>query len=311
MLLTTIGLIGKIMIEYNETYLDFEDVRIRPQFSFINSRRDVNIQSQLPDMLLDLPVVVPSMRSLVTERLIYNIEARGGVVVQPRQTTFDAQRIILNSSLDTAMETARWLVEKGSSGALCIEIANGYMKRLYRTVAQVRKEYPDLIIWAGTVATANGVEILSEAGANVVLVGIGVGKACITTDKTGVGMPMLGTILDCARVGTPIISAGGLRKPADFVKAIAAGADACMIGALLVGCTDIKNPNMYYGMASFEEKNSRENIEGTIIFTDERSVSSLDVTQELEEGLRSAMSYSNAENLNQFRSRVDLVRVSR
>src|SRR3990167_3904180 len=218
--------------------LTFDDFRIVPRTpSYVESRRTVDTSVALTGLSLAVPVIVPGMKSLVTQALIDNVEAAGGAVAQPRNVIFRAGRPIINVSMNQAENVAASL--HGRS-ILSIEIANGHMSKLGNLVESIKRAHPDRIVWAGTVADARGAKFLAEGGADAIIVGIGVGQACTTTDKTGVGLPLVESLIDIYKSGiqVPIITSGGLRKPADFVKAIALGADACMTGSLVAGCLD-------------------------------------------------------------------------
>lgn len=286
----------------------FDDVTILPNTpTYVNSRKDVDIRGVINGLFYDIPAVVPGMNSLYTNQLHRNVRANGGLVVTPRDAyiVVGLDNLIINSSLDTAMQIADLLSGYGGHHVLSIEIANGHMARLGDKIRQIKDKYPKLSIWAGTVTTPEGVEYLSKCGADAVILGIGVGKACTTTNVTGVGYPMFQTILDCATLDVPIISAGGLRKPADFVKAIGAGADLAMIGALVAGCSDTKDTAYYSGQASEYVKGKDSGfIEGRSVQVLNREETSADVLRQLSDALRSAMSYVGALTLSEFRAKI-------
>lgn len=286
---------------------DFNEYRLIPaDTSYINTRTECNTKTEMGGVYFGLPAVVPSMRGIVSEKVIENVEKHGGVVIQPRGVETYARVIARNSSLSTALEVAEKLPE---NGILSIEIANGHMARLLDVVKEVREFRDDIKIWAGTVITAEAVNRLGNAGADAVIIGIGPSSACSTTNKTGVGLPPMRTVIDCATANYPVILAGGLREPKDFVLALAAGADACMIGGLLKGCSDLMTPGLYYGMASEFEKPDRVNLEGVVERVDRRDKTSADVMQELEEGLKSAMSYCDSSTLKEFRHKAKIIRL--
>ena len=190
-----------------------------------------------------------------------------------------------------------------------MEIANGNRSKLGNLVESIKRAHPDRIVWAGTVADARGAKFLAEGGADAIIVGIGVGQACTTTDKTGVGLPLVESLIDIYKSGiqVPIITSGGLRKPADFVKAIALGADACMTGSLVAGCLDTAEAPYYYGEASAKAKQQYgkevDYIEGKEIAVIQTRTSK-EVVIDLKEALQSAMSYCNSTTLKEFRERV-------
>ena len=123
---------------------------------------------------------------------------------------------------------------------ICIDVANGYMERLVDVCKRVRKKYPKKIIIAGNVATGEMTqELIINGGVDIVKVGIGPGSACLTRMKTGVGIPQLSAIIDCADAahgcGGFIIGDGGITCPGDMAKAFGGGADFAMCGGIFSG----------------------------------------------------------------------------
>ncbi len=120
-----------------------------------------------------------------------------------------------------------------------IDTAHGHSHMVIESVARARADWPDAVIVAGNVATAEATIALAKAGADVVKVGIGPGSICTTRIVAGVGVPQLSAVMDCAdaarKHGITTIADGGIRSSGDVAKALAAGADAVMIGSLLAG----------------------------------------------------------------------------
>lgn len=153
---------------------------------------------------------------------------------------------------------------------ICIDVANGYIESLVHFCKRVREKYPDKIIVAGNVVTREIVEeLILNGGVDVVKVGIGPGSACLTRMKTGVGMPQLSAIMECADaahgVGGHIIGDGGITCPGDMAKAFGGGADFVMVGGAFSGHDEnpgeiITNPDgtqskLFYGMSSSHAMN--------------------------------------------------------
>ncbi|MFW6320070.1 MAG: GMP reductase, partial [Bacillota bacterium] len=122
---------------------------------------------------------------------------------------------------------------------ICIDVANGYSEHFGDYVEKVRKTYPDHVIIAGNVVTADMTQELILRGADIVKVGIGPGSVCTTRIQTGVGYPQLSAIIECADaahgLGAHIISDGGCTCPGDVAKAFGAGADFVMLGGMFAG----------------------------------------------------------------------------
>jgi GMP reductase len=122
---------------------------------------------------------------------------------------------------------------------VCIDVANGYTERFVDFVKQFRTLYPEIVIIAGNVCTADQTQELILNGADIIKCGIGPGSVCTTRIKTGVGYPQLSSIIECADaahgLGGLIIADGGCSSPGDVAKAFAAGADFVMLGGMLAG----------------------------------------------------------------------------
>jgi len=122
---------------------------------------------------------------------------------------------------------------------VCIDVANGYSERFTNFVADFRLLYPNIVIIAGNVVTADQTQELILNGADIVKVGIGPGSVCTTRIQTGVGYPQLSAVIECADaahgLGGHIIADGGCTCPGDVAKAFAAGADFVMLGGMLAG----------------------------------------------------------------------------
>jgi IMP dehydrogenase len=120
-----------------------------------------------------------------------------------------------------------------------VDTAHGHSSNVMKTIEMLKKQYPDLELVAGNVATADATEDLIKAGADAVKVGIGPGSICTTRVISGVGVPQMSAIFNCSKLarkyGVPIIADGGIKFSGDIVKAIAGGASTVMLGSILAG----------------------------------------------------------------------------
>jgi len=120
-----------------------------------------------------------------------------------------------------------------------IDVANGYSEQFVQFVSEMRNEFPDIVIMAGTVVTGEMTEQLLISGADIVRIGIGSGSVCTTRKKTGVGYPQLSAVIECADAAHGlkghIVSDGGCTMPGDVAKAFGGGADFVMLGGLFSG----------------------------------------------------------------------------
>jgi IMP dehydrogenase len=218
---------------------------------------------------------------------------------------------------------------------IVIDVANGYTQSVREAVKKIKKEFNVEVI-AGNVATSEGVEILADAGADAIRVGIGPGSACITRLVAGVGVPQLTAIIECseaaAKYDIPIIADGGIRKAGDVVKALAAGASTVMLGNLLAGTDESpgtaiirkgRKYKIYRGMAShgaylgrmekegkFDEEEIEayvsEGVEGLVEYRGNVA----EVINQLVGGLRSGMSYAGARNIKELQKNAVFIKIT-
>ncbi len=249
----------------------------------------------------------------------------------------DAQgRLLAGAAVGVSSDTykrAAALVE-AEVDVLVVDTAHGHSRNVLETVAELRRRYPDLCIVGGNVATAEGTRDLIEAGASVVKVGIGPGSICTTRVVAGIGVPQVTAIYDCATVarqyGVPIIADGGIRYSGDIVKAIAAGADAVMLGSLFAGTEEAPGESeifqgrrfkVYRGMGSlgamkagsrdryFQENEKKlvpEGIEGRVPYKGPLA----DTVFQLIGGLKAGMGYCGVKNLQELKEKTRFIRVT-
>ncbi|WP_297449361.1 IMP dehydrogenase [uncultured Alistipes sp.] len=140
--------------------------------------------------------------------------------------------------------------------AIAIDTAHGHSKGVIDMLKRVKREYPDLDVVVGNIATGEAARMLVDAGADGVKVGIGPGSICTTRVIAGVGVPQLSAIYDVSKAiagsGVPVIADGGLRYSGDIVKALAAGADAVMAGSLLAGVEESPGETIIYNGRKFK-----------------------------------------------------------
>ena len=179
-------------------------------------------------------------------------------------------------------ERAAALIEAGAD-MLVLDSAHGHSKGIIDCTAGLKSRFPDAAICAGNIATAEGAEALIAAGADVLKVGIGPGAICTTRVVAGIGVPQITAICETAmaarRHGIPIISDGGIQYSGDIVKALAAGADAIMIGSLFAGCEESPGESeiyqgrrfkVYRGMGSLGAMGAAENSSRDRYFQEDR-----------------------------------------
>ena len=232
---------------------------------------------------------------------------------------------------------AALLIEAGAD-VIVVDIAHGHSDNAIDAVTALRREFGDIEIVAGNVATAAGTRDLIEAGADAVKVGVGPGSICITRIVTGFGVPQLTAIADCAEAArpfeAPVIADGGIQTSGDVAKALAAGADSVMLGSLLAGTDEspgvvvMRNNRRYKvsrGMASLgatmdrpdrRSKEGEDDPDMTEVVAEgvEAAVpyrgSAQDVLNQLVGGLRSALSYGGATTIQELQANAEFMLIS-
>lgn len=326
------------MKEYsNKEQLSFDDILLVPQFSGINSRRDVSLSTILSDGLeLDLPIIAAPMDTVCEESMALAMSKAGGLGVIHRYMSVEEQAAKIRLVRDADAVVGGSVGARGSfvkdaeslanAGAtlILIDIANGHSHHATSAVGALKEAFgEDVHIMAGNVATWEGFARLADAGADSIRVGIGGGSACTTRVVSGHGVPTLASILDIReRFGyedsPALIADGGIRNSGDAAKALAAGAHAVMVGRLLAGTTESpgeveSNHKVFRGMASREAQEDGRGVVSGVegISTRVPFVGSVNhIINDLSAGLRSALSYTGVERLVDFHAESMYNRVS-
>ena len=223
---------------------------------------------------------------------------------------------------------------KAKVDVIVIDTAHGHSANVLRVVKMVRDAYPDLGIIAGNVATGEATKALIEAGVDAVKVGIGPGSICTTRVVAGIGVPQVTAILECYEAakpyGIPIIADGGIKYSGDMTKAIAAGANVCMMGSIFAGCDESpgtfelfqgRKYKVYRGMGSIAamENGSKdryfqqdakklvpEGVEGRVAYKGTVE----DTVFQLIGGIRSGMGYCGAKTIEDLKESGRFVKIS-
>jgi IMP dehydrogenase len=243
---------------------------------------------------------------------------------------------------DDSYKRARMLVDAGVD-ALVVDSAHGHSRNVLEMVSRLTHDVPTVDVIGGNVATAAGAQALIDAGADAVKVGVGPGSICTTRVVAGVGVPQVTAIMEAARAcrpaGVPVIGDGGMQYSGDIAKAIVAGADTVMLGSLLAGCEESpgdlifingKQFKSYRGMGSLGAMQSRgqhrsyskdryaqddvlsddklvpQGIEGQVPFRGPLA----GVAYQLVGGLRAAMGFVGAADLDALHERGQLIRIT-
>jgi GMP reductase len=280
-------------IDYSEKF-HFDDLIIKPTYSKLSSREEVNLvvdyETKFSNKKISgVPVISANMDTISGFEMAKALQAenmfcalhkyihhQGSVWPNPEYQLSGLKKVqqfleepkgsnsfVTIGMAEEDLDILKTL--KSSLSKVCIDVANGYMQKFLDFVAKVRDLYPDVIIMAGNVATPEGVEQLEKVGVDICKAGIANGGHCDTKNKAGVGYPQLSVCLDCSQackeLGILLCSDGGIKKPADICKGIAAGANFIMAGGIFGGYMECcgrweydrenkKNKMLMYGMSS-------------------------------------------------------------
>lgn len=245
-------------------------------------------------------------------------------------------RLLAGAAVGTARDTFARVEALDGAGldVLVVDTAHGHSRNVLNIVTELKQAFPHLEIIAGNVATAAATEALIKAGADAVKVGIGPGSICTTRVVAGIGVPQITAICDCAEIAArydvPIIADGGIKFSGDIVKALAAGADVCMMGNLLAGTEESpgeviilqgRSYKVYRGMGSlgamskgssdryFQEDSRKfvpEGIEGRVPYKGHVS----ETVYQLVGGLKAGMGYCGVKDIADLQKNAQFIRIT-
>jgi IMP dehydrogenase len=318
----------------HRTY-SYDDVLLVPQYSDIRSRSEIDISTNLSNGIeLQLPIFASPMDTVSEAAMGIAMNQLGASAIIHRYNTIQEQTNEINKIgsprivgaaigiTGDYLERASALVDCGTD-FLCVDVAHGHHVMVKEALYELRKLFgDDYHLMAGNVATLQGINDLADWGADSVRCNIGGGSICSTRIQTGHGLPGLQTIIECAKTDrdVKIIADGGIKNSGDMVKALAAGADAVMVGSLLAGTTqtpgemfmDAKGGRWktYRGMASKEAqvewRGKYSSFEGVATRVPHRG-SVIEILEDLEKGIRSGFSYTGARNLRELQTKAQFV----
>lgn len=330
-----------------ELKLDFQNVLIRPKRSTLKSRIQVSLERTFvfrhaKKQWTGIPIMASNMDTTGTFEIarvfaenkmltilhkFYTAEE----IIQFLEENPSFLPYVAISSGCTENDLARLqkIMTESKVDMICLDVANGYTEQFVETVAKTRKMFPEKIIIAGNVVTADMTESLILAGADIIKVGIGGGSVCTTRKQTGCGYPQLSAVIECADAAhglkAQIISDGGCVVPGDIAKAFGGGADFVMLGGMLSGHDESggtlveiegKKYKEFYGMSSstamekhYGEVAEYRSSEGKRVLVPYRG-KIRDTVKDFLGGLRSACTYVGAVALRELSKRTTFIRVS-
>ena len=223
---------------------------------------------------------------------------------------------------------------KAKVDIIVLDSAHGHSQNVINALKKVKAAYPDLPVIAGKVATAAGCEDLIKAGADCVKIGMGPGSICTTRVVAGIGVPQITAIMDCYEVAKkydiPIIADGGIQYSGDIVKALAAGANVCMMGSMFAGTEESpgeivlyagRSYKTYRGMGSIaamedgskdryfqsgQKKLVPEGVEGMVAYKGKAE----DIVFQMIGGIKSGMGYCGAPTIEQLQANAEFVKIT-
>ena len=332
-------------------YLTYDDVNIVPKYSELESRSDVDLNTKLTkNVELRIPIVSTPMDTITEYDMALEMMRWGGAGFVHRFMNIDEQVEIIkelkkvreinieiyDSPLCAAvgvtgdyLERARELVWNGCN-VILIDVAHGHHKLVGEAIEEIKKDISDIEVVAGCIATSEAAKQLCEWGVDGLRVGVGNGSLCETRIRTGVGLPSVTALLDVCSTAddynVPVIADGGIRNVGDICKGLGCGADTIMVGSLLAGTKESPGtiekkgqwPNeqlfkKYRGSASLDSKSDRgedENVEGNHKVIPYKGKVKR-IIGDIKDGIRSSCSYVGASNLEEYRSLVEFVEVTR
>ena len=330
--------------------LTFDDVLLLPRYSSVLPA-NTNISIHLTDKItLKVPFLSSAMDTVTESKMAIAIAKEGGLGIIHRNLDIKNQsreikkvknkKYLVGAAIGTNKEDfdrARSLVTHGVD-LIVIDTAHGHSEKVLRTLTNIKKIIKKVPICVGNIATGEAAKKLYNSGADIIKVGIGPGSICTTRMVAGVGVPQISAIMEVKKAlnkkKIKIISDGGIKFSGDIAKALAAGADAIMMGSIFAGTEESpgkkfkfngKIYKQYRGMGSigamsagsanrYFQKNFKdkskfvpEGVEGRVEYKGKISK----IIYQLQGGLRSSMGYIGAKNLKDINKKAKFVKITK
>jgi len=330
--------------------LTFDDVLLLPQYSdVLPSETDVSLK--LTNKInLGVPFLSSAMDTVTESSMAIAIAKAGGIGIVHRNLNIKQQtkeiikvkkkQLFVGAAVGTNKEDidrAKSLIANGCD-LIVIDTAHGHSKKVLKTLSKLKKIDSSIPFCVGNIATGEAAKKLYNSGADIIKIGIGPGSICTTRMVAGIGVPQISAILDVKNAlknkKIKIISDGGIKFSGDIAKALAAGADAIMMGSIFAGTDESpgkkfkfkgKFYKQYRGMGSigamssgsanrYFQKNFKdkskfvpEGVEGRVEY--KGSVSK--IIYQLKGGLHSSMGYIGAQNLGQITKNAKFIKITK
>ena len=328
----------------------FDDVLLVPRFSDILPS-ETNLSVELSkSIILKNPFLSSAMDTVTESKMAIAMAKSGSLGIIHRNLKIDTQcsevskvknkKLKVGAAIGTNLEDldrAKKLIDNGVN-LLVIDTAHGHSKKVLNTLNKIKQLNVNIPICVGNIASGEAAKRLYNEGADILKVGIGPGSICTTRIVAGIGVPQISAIMNVKKAvekkNIKIISDGGIKFSGDIAKAIAAGADAVMMGSIFAGTDEspgkkYKFKNKYYklyrGMGSigamssgssnrYFQKNFKdkskfipEGVEGRVLYKGYIK----DIIYQLEGGLRSSMGYIGAKKINQINKKAKFIKITK
>ncbi len=342
-------------------YLTFDDVLLLPNFSDVMPR-DTKVKTRISkNVKLKMPIISSPMDTVTEWEMALTMTLKGGIGIihknmstedqvshirkvkeydgeirEDRASFNDKGELLVGAAISCNEESVTKAKALWDAGAdvIVVDSAHGHSMGVIKTIRNLKKEIPGIEIIAGNVVTAEGVESLAAAGADGIKVGVGSGSICTTRIISGIGAPQLTAIIETSKNARkhdiPIIADGGIKYSGDIVKALAAGAEAVVLGSMLAGYDqspgevveiDGQKFKSYVGMGSeaamqrgggdryFQNKIKKFVPEGIEAYKEYKGDVG-DAIYQMIGGLKAGMGYSGAKDLRELRENAQFVEIS-
>ena len=330
--------------------LTFDDVTLVPQYSSILPTDAITNCKLSKNLNLQIPLISSAMDTVTESKMSIAISKSGGIGVIHRNLAIQKQvaevqkvkrkNYIVGAAIgvnEKDLERAEEL-SRIKTDLIVIDTAHGHTKKVLNMIRKIKKKLKNSTLCVGNIATGKAAKFLADNGVDIVKVGIGPGSICTTRLVAGIGVPQLSAIMDVKKAlkkyKTKIISDGGIKFSGDLAKAIAAGADAIMIGSLFSGTTEspgkiIKYKGKLYknfrGMGSvgamnagsadryYQKKNKDvtkyvpEGVEGMVKYKGPVK----EIIYNLIGGLKSSMGYMGAKSITDLQKKGHFIKISK
>ena len=330
--------------------LTFDDVLLIPKYSSVLPS-NTNISFKLTKKIkLKVPFFSSAMDTVTESKMSIAIAKEGGMGIIHRNLDIKKQskevkkvsdkKLLVGAAIGTNLEDldrTKSLLDNGVD-IIVIDTAHGHSEKVLKTLTKIKKIVKNIPVCVGNIATGDAAKKLYNSGADILKVGIGPGSICTTRMVAGIGVPQISAIMEVKKAlnkkKIKIISDGGIKFSGDIAKALAAGADAIMMGSIFAGTEESpgkkfkikgKTYKVYRGMGSigamsagsanrYFQKNFKdkskfvpEGVEGRVEFKGKVS----DIIYQLQGGLRSSMGYIGARNLKEIYKKAKFIKITK